>query len=375
MHVDLCRFEDRRAANAPKLGSHVVDPVILARIQFGFTTAYHYLFPPFTMGLALLLVILKTMAVLRRDEAANLAVRFWSRLFGVSFIMGVVTGIPLEFQFGTNWAQFSAFAGNIIAQSLAMEGTFAFFLESAFVGLLLFGEVRFGQTVHWLAAVMVFLGTWLSGFFIIVSNAWMQNPVGYISRPDGGVEIADIGAVLFNPWVGPQYFHTMCGAVVTAAFCMAGLGAYYLLLGQYLDQARLFVRLGVLAGLVASIVQVTPTGDLEGVQGGVPPADQAGGHGRSLSHGAASRDHHPGPAEPAHADDRQSDRDPGHPELSDVSALERRGVRAGRIPARPVAGHDRAPLLQLPHHGRAGHALHRHHRRDSIPVVAAEAVG
>jgi len=243
-----------------------VDPVILARIQFGFTTAYHYLFPPFTMGLALLLVILKTMAVLRRDEAANLAVRFWSRLFGVSFIMGVVTGIPLEFQFGTNWAQFSAFAGNIIAQSLAMEGTFAFFLESAFVGLLLFGEGRFGQTVHWLAAVMVFLGTWLSGFFIIVSNAWMQNPVGYISRPDGGVEIADIGAVLFNPWVGPQYFHTMCGAVVTAAFCMAGLGAYYLLLGQYLDQARLFVRLGVLAGLVASIVQVTPTGDLEGVQ-------------------------------------------------------------------------------------------------------------
>src|SRR5207302_10838240 len=152
------------------------------------------------MGLALFLVILRTMAVLRRDEAANLAVRFWSRLFGVSFIMGAVTGIPLEFQFGTNWAQFSAFAGNIIAQSLAMEGTFAFFLESAFVGLLLFGEVRFGQRVHWFAALMVCLGTWASGFFIIASNAWVQHPVGYSPRADGGVQISDYWQVLFNPW-------------------------------------------------------------------------------------------------------------------------------------------------------------------------------
>jgi cytochrome d ubiquinol oxidase subunit I len=107
-----------------------VDPVTLSRIQFGFTTAYHYLFPPLTMGLALLLVILKSLALWRHNELANQAVRFWSRLFAVTFIMGVVTGIPLEFQFGTNWAQFSAFSGNIIAQTLAMEGAFAFFLES-----------------------------------------------------------------------------------------------------------------------------------------------------------------------------------------------------------------------------------------------------
>jgi cytochrome d ubiquinol oxidase subunit I len=243
-----------------------VDPVTLSRIQFGFTTAYHYLFPPFTMGLALLMVILKTLAVWRHDELANQAVRFWSRLFAATFIMGVVTGIPLEFQFGTNWAQFSAFAGNIIAQTLAMEGAYAFFLESAFVGLLLFGERRFGQRVHWLAAFMVFLGTWISGFFIVVSNAWMQNPVGYLTRPEGGVEIADIGAVLFNPWVAAEYLHTMCAAVVTAAFVMAGLGAYYLLLGQHVQPARLFVRVGVLAGLAASIIQLTPTGDLEGLQ-------------------------------------------------------------------------------------------------------------
>jgi cytochrome d ubiquinol oxidase subunit I len=243
-----------------------VDPVTLSRIQFGFTTAYHYLFPPLTMGLALLLVILKSLALWRHNELANQAVRFWSRLFAVTFIMGVVTGIPLEFQFGTNWAQFSAFSGNIIAQTLAMEGAFAFFLESAFVGLLLFGERRFGQRVHWLAAFMVFLGTWASGFFIIVSNAWMQNPVGYVHRPDGGIDLADYWAVLFNPWAGPQYLHTMSGAVLTAAFVMAGLGAYYLLLGQHIHHARLFVGLGVLAGVVASIAQLTPTGDMEGLQ-------------------------------------------------------------------------------------------------------------
>jgi cytochrome d ubiquinol oxidase subunit I len=218
------------------------------------------------MGLALLLLLLKTQALWRHDEVANQAVRFWSRLFGVTFVMGVVTGIPLEFQFGTNWAQFSAFAGNVIAQTLAMEGGFAFFLESAFVGLLVFGERRFGQRVHWLAAFMVFLGTWTSGFFIIVTNAWMQNPVGYTPRPDGGVDISDFWAVLLNSWAGPEYLHTMTAAVLTAAFVMGGLGAYYLLAQQHVQQARLFVRWGVLIGLVTSILQLTPTGDLEGLQ-------------------------------------------------------------------------------------------------------------
>jgi cytochrome d ubiquinol oxidase subunit I len=180
--------------------------------------------------------------------------------------MGVVTGIPLEFQFGTNWAEFSAFAGNIIAQTLAMEGAYAFFLESAFVGLLLFGERRFGQTVHWLAAFMVFVGTWASGFFIIASNAWIQNPVGFVAQPDGSIQLSDYWAVLFNPWITGQYLHTMTAAVLTAAFSMAGLGAYYLLLRQHVDHARLFVRVGVVVGLIASIVQLTPSGDMEGLQ-------------------------------------------------------------------------------------------------------------
>src|SRR5947209_913237 len=161
---------------------------IFSRIQFAFTAAYHYLFPQFTMGLALLLVILKILYLVRKDERYNSAVHFWGKIFAITFVMGVVTGIPMEFQFGTNWAIFSAFAGDIIAQTLAMEGAFAFFLESAFVGLFLFGEQRFGQRLHWFSALMVFLGTWASAYFILATNAWMQNPVGYKTLSDGGMD-------------------------------------------------------------------------------------------------------------------------------------------------------------------------------------------
>ena len=243
-----------------------MDPLLLSRLHFAFTIVYHYLFPPVTMGLALLMVVLKTWAIVRHDETANQAVRFWSRIFAANFIVGVVTGIPMEFQFGTNWAQFSTFAGNVIAQTLAMEGAFAFFLESAFVGLLLFGERRFGQRVHWFSAAMVWLGTWASGFFVIASNAWMQHPVGYTLLPSGGLDISNYWDVLFNSWITPQYFHTMGGAVITGAFVMAGLGAYYLLLQKHEPYARLFVTLGVAVGLCATVLQVFPTGDAEGRQ-------------------------------------------------------------------------------------------------------------
>ena len=242
------------------------DPVILSRIQFAFTVTYHYLFPQLTMGLAFLIAVLKTLAIRRRVEIYNEAVRFWSRIFAVSFIMGVVTGIPMEFEFGTNWAQFSAETGSIIAQLLAMEGAFAFFLESAFVGLLLFGEQRFGQRVHWLSSLLVWFGTWASGFFIIATDAWMQNPVGYTQSPDGIYQISDYWAIVLNPWIVAQYTHTMSGAVITGAFVMSGLGAYYLLAGEHTRHARVFVTTGVVAGLVASLLQLWPTGDAEGVQ-------------------------------------------------------------------------------------------------------------
>ncbi len=242
------------------------DPTLLSRFQFAFTIAYHYLFPQLTMGLALLIVILKVLYLRRKEEQYNTAARFLARIFAVTFIMGVVTGIPMEFQFGTNWARFSTYAGDIIAQTLAMEGAFAFFIESAFLGIFLFGERVFGQKMHLFSAVMVWIGTWASGGFIIASNAWMQHPVGYTLASNGRLHISNYWAVLFNSWIVPQYMHTMSGAVITGSFALAGLGAYYLLARQHLDYGRLFVTVGVIVGLIASVVQLFPSGDMEGVQ-------------------------------------------------------------------------------------------------------------
>jgi cytochrome d ubiquinol oxidase subunit I len=237
-------------------------PTIIARWQFGFTIVYHYLFPQLTMGLALLLVVLKTLYLRKGDETYNKAARFWGKIFAVTFVMGVVTGIPMEFQFGTNWAAFSAFAGDIIGQTLAMEGAFAFFLESTFLGIFLFGERRFGQKVHWFSALMVFLGTWASAYFILTTNAWMQNPVGYEEVAGGGVRISDYWAVLLNPWVFIQFLHNQGGSVVTGSFVMAGLGAYYLLARRDEHYGRMFVRVGLVVAVIASVWMLFPTGHI-----------------------------------------------------------------------------------------------------------------
>ena len=242
------------------------DPTLISRWQFAFTIVYHYLFPQLTMGLALLLVVLKTLYLRRGDETYNVAARFWGKIFAITFVMGVVTGIPMEFQFGTNWAAFSAFAGDIIAQTLAMEGAFAFFLESAFLGIFLFGERRFGQRVHWFSALMVFVGTWASGYFILATNSWMQNPVGYEEVAGGGVRISDYWAVLLNPYVFVQFAHNQGGAVVTGAFAMTGLGAYYLLARQHEHFGRMFVRVGLIAAVIGSVWMLFPTGHLASEQ-------------------------------------------------------------------------------------------------------------
>jgi cytochrome d ubiquinol oxidase subunit I len=241
------------------------DALLLSRLQFAFTITYHYLFPQLTMGLALIIFVMKSLYLRTRNEAYNSSARFWGKIFAITFVVGVVTGIPMEFQFGTNWAELSAFSGDIIAQTLAMEGAFAFFLESAFVGLFLFGERRFGQRLHWFSSLMVFLGTWASGYFIITTNAWFQNPVGF-ERVEDGVVLNDYWAVLTNPWMVPQYMHTMGGTTVTAAFTVAGLGAFYMLSGRHIEQARVFLKLGVIIGVIASVWMLFPSGDLEGRQ-------------------------------------------------------------------------------------------------------------
>jgi len=237
---------------------------LLHRLHFGFTITFHYLFPQLTMGLAPLIVVLRTLGLRRKDPRYTEAARFWARIFGINFVLGVVTGIPMEFQFGTNWSRFSRLTGGVIGQPLVMEGVFSFFLESAFLGLFLFGEKRLGPRLHWLSGVAVFIGSWLSGYFIIAANAWMQHPVAYERLADGSFQVTSFSGVLLNPWGLLQYAHTMSGAVVTGSFVMAAVGAFYLLGERHEQHAPLFVRVGVIAGLIGSLLQIFPTGDLHG---------------------------------------------------------------------------------------------------------------
>jgi cytochrome d ubiquinol oxidase subunit I len=234
------------------------------RLHFAFTITFHYLFPQLTMGLALLIVILKTLALRTGNEHYARSARFWAKIFAVNFTFGVVTGIPMEFQFGTNWARFSRSAGGVIGQTLAMEGVFSFFLESSFLGLFLFGEKRLSPIAHWFSAFLVFLGAWLSGFFIIMTDAWMQHPLGYTRGPKGEITLSDFGAFFFNPWGLWQYLHNMIATVVTGAFVMASIGAYYLLLNKHVTYGRTFVRTGVIAGTIAVALLIFPTGDQQG---------------------------------------------------------------------------------------------------------------
>jgi cytochrome d ubiquinol oxidase subunit I len=264
------------------------DPLLWHRLQFAFTVIYHYLFPQLTMGLALLIVLLKAIGLRTAHEKWDTAARFWIRIFGINFTVGVVTGIPMEFQFGTNWARFSEIAGGVIGQTLAMEGMFAFFLESTFLGLLVFGERRLGRRGHFLAAVALFLGSWLSGYFIVATNAFMQHPVGHEISHEGRLHLADFWAFVLNPWALAQYAHTMVAAVVTASFVMAAVGAYYALEETHHEQARIFVRMGVVAGLVSSVLVAFPTGDQQAkLVVAYQPVALAGMEGRFESGGMA----------------------------------------------------------------------------------------
>jgi cytochrome d ubiquinol oxidase subunit I len=237
------------------------DPGFWHRLQFGFTIVYHYLFPQLTMGLAWFLVYWKWRALRTGDEKYNQAVRFWAKIFGLNFAVGVVTGIPMEFQFGTNWAGFSKYAGGVIGQTLAMEGMFAFFLESAFVGALIWGEKRLGPRYHFIAAVAVALGSWISGYFILVTNSFMQHPVGYRVEPNGSLGIASSSAFLLNHWAWVQFFHNQMAAVVTGSFVVAAVGAFYALRGLHPVQAKLYLRAGTFVGLIASLLVAFPSGD------------------------------------------------------------------------------------------------------------------
>lgn len=232
------------------------------RMQFAFTITFHYLFPQLTMGLSLLIVYFKWKFLRTHIEKYNNAAKFWMKIFAINFAMGVVTGIPMEFQFGTNWAKFSELTGGIIGQTLAMEGMFSFFLESSFLGLFLFGEKLLGHKLHFLTGFLVFLGSWASGLLIIATHSWMQHPVGYEILENGKFVLTNFSALFTNPWLYPAFFHNQLGSVLTSAFVVGGVGAFYILNNKHSEYGKIFVKTGVVFGLISSILLAIPTGDL-----------------------------------------------------------------------------------------------------------------
>jgi cytochrome d ubiquinol oxidase subunit I len=245
----------------PPANPDELDMVIADRLQFAFTIMFHYLFPIVTMGLGFFIAWFSTAELITGNEDYGRAARFWARIFAINFAVGVVTGIPMEFQFGTNWSQFSSFAGGIFGQTLPLEGTYAFFLESGFLGLFLFGEHRVPKVVHWLGGIGVAFGSLLSGYFITAANAWMQHPVGYTRDAAGAIRLKSFWAVMFNPYVGWQYAHVINGALLTGAFLLAAVGAFYLLEQRHEAFARHSLAVGIGAGLVLALLQLFPTGD------------------------------------------------------------------------------------------------------------------
>jgi len=238
----------------------VGDALLWHRLQFAFTAVYHYVFPQLTMGLAPVIAYLRWRALRDpRGDDASLA-QFFAKIFAVNFAFGVVTGIPMEFQFGTNWAGFSQYAGGVIGQTLAMEGIFAFFLESTFLGLLLWSGDRVGPRGKLAASVALWAGSWLSAYFIVATNAFLQHPQGHAQR--GGVLVLDdLGALVFNHWALAEFSHVIVAALVTASFVIAAIGAYFTLSGRHGTRAARTLAIGTALGLAAGLAVAFPTGD------------------------------------------------------------------------------------------------------------------
>lgn len=238
------------------------DMIFYDRLQFAFTITFHYLFPQLTMGLSLIIVYFKWRFLKTEKPQYNDSAKFFMKIFAINFTMGVVTGIPLEFQFGTNWAKFSELTGGVIGQTLAMEGTFSFFLESSFLALFIFGEKLMGQKLHLLTGFLVFLGSWASGYFILATNAWMQHPVGYEVLANGKFVLTNFSALFSNPWLIPAFLHNQMASVVTSSFVVASIGAFYVLRqGANVAHGQLFLKTGITFGLISSLLVAFPTGD------------------------------------------------------------------------------------------------------------------
>jgi cytochrome d ubiquinol oxidase subunit I len=243
-----------------------MDVLTLSRIQFGATIAFHYIYPPLSIGLGLLLVIMEGLWLKTNDNLYHQMARFWTRVFALTFAVGVATGIVMEFEFGTNWASYSRFVGDVFGSALAAEGIFAFFLESGFLAVLLFGWDKVSRKVHFLSTCMVCLGAHFSAVWIVVANSWMQTPAGYHIVGQGlhaRAEITDFWQLVFNPSTVQRLCHTVCGAWCAGAFLVVSVSAWYLLKGRHLDFARKSLKFGLFVALAASLLQAA-TGHLSG---------------------------------------------------------------------------------------------------------------
>ncbi len=238
--------------------------VDVSRLQFAVTALYHFLFVPLTIGLAVMLVVMELTYVITNRPVYKDMVRFWGKLFGINFALGVTTGITMEFQFGTNWAYYSHYVGDIFGAPLAIEGLMAFFLESTFIGLFFFGWDRLNKWQHFMVTVLMALGSNLSALWILIANGWMQNPVGSeFSFITMRMEMTDFWAVVFNPVAQAKFVHTVSAGYVTASLFVLGISSYYLLKGRDLEFARRSFRVAAGFGF-ASVLSVIVLGDESG---------------------------------------------------------------------------------------------------------------
>ena len=238
--------------------------VELSRLQFALTALYHFLFVPLTLGLSFILVIMESVYVITDRPIWRDVTRFWGRLFGINFVLGVATGLTMEFEFGTNWAYYSHYVGDIFGAPLAIEGLMAFFLEATFVGLMFFGWDRLSKRGHLLTTFMVALGSNLSALWILVANGWMQHPVGAVFNPETmRMEVSNFKDVIFNPVAQAKFVHTVSAGYVCASVFVLGVSAYYLLRGRHLELAKRSFTVAAAFGLASSL-SVVVLGDESG---------------------------------------------------------------------------------------------------------------
>jgi cytochrome d ubiquinol oxidase subunit I len=235
-----------------------MDVLTLSRIQFGATVAFHYIYPPLSIGLGIMLVLMEGAWLKTGDNLYHQLARFWTKVFALTFAIGVATGILMEFEFGTNWATYSRFVGDVFGSALAAEGIFAFFLESGFLAILLFGWDKVGRKLHFFSTCMVALGAHFSAVWIVVANSWMQAPAGYHIVGEGmhaRAEITGFWRLVFNPSMLDRLFHTIGGAWCAGAFLVVSVSAWYLLKGKHLEFARKSLKAGLMVALISTLLQ------------------------------------------------------------------------------------------------------------------------